>query len=97
MTLKTSPWKPGEYIKSPDDAIAYIEASLEEVGPEGIKAALRAISDSEGMSALARKTGLNRQGLYRALSEEGDPKLSTLIAILDALGLRLSVARKSAA
>jgi probable addiction module antidote protein len=49
------------------------------------------------MSALARKAGLNRQGLYRALSDEGDPKLSTLNAILDALGLRLSVTLKSAA
>ncbi|MEX1250524.1 MAG: addiction module antidote protein [Hyphomonas sp.] len=97
MTLKTFPWSPGEYIKTPDDAIAYIEAALEEVGPEGIKAALRGVADSEGMSALARKTGLNRQGLYRALSDEGDPRLSTLNAILDALGLRLSVTRKSAA
>ncbi len=97
MTLQTFPWKPGEYVKTPDDAIAYIEAALEEVGPEGIKAALRVIADSEGMSALARKTGLNRQGLYRALSEEGDPKLSTLNAILDALGLRLTVTQKSAA
>jgi len=97
MRAEPLPWRPGANTKTPDDAIAYIEAALEEVGPEGIKAALRAISDSEGMSALARKTGLNRQGLYRALSEEGDPKLSTLNAILDALGLRLSVTRKSVA
>jgi len=97
MALQTSPWKPGDYIKTPDDAIACIQAALEEVGPECVKAALRAIADSEGVSALARKTGLNRQGLYRALSEEGDPKLSTLNAILDALGLRLSVIQKSVA
>jgi probable addiction module antidote protein len=97
MSVEPLPWKPGDYIKTPDDAIAYIEAALEEVGPEGIKAALRVISDSEGMSALARRTGLNRQGLYRALSDGGDPKLSTLNAILDALGLRLSVTRKSVA
>lgn len=37
MTLKTSPWKPGEYSRTPGDAIACIEAALEEVGPEGIK------------------------------------------------------------
>ena len=46
MTLKTSPWKPGEYSRTPGDAIACIEAALEDVGPEGIKAALRALQDS---------------------------------------------------
>jgi probable addiction module antidote protein len=97
MTLKTRPWKPCAYVKTPDDAIAYIEAALEEAGTEGIKAALRVIAESDGMSALTRKTVLNREGLYRAMSEEGDPKLAKLNAILDALCLRLNVTQKSAA
>lgn len=55
MRAEPLPWKPGDYIQTPDDAIASIEAALEEVWPEGIKTALRAVSDSEGLSALARK------------------------------------------
>jgi probable addiction module antidote protein len=62
-----------------------------------MKPVLRAVAESVGMTALAERSGLTRAGLYRALSEEGDPKLSTLTAILEALGLRLSVVPKDAA
>ena len=56
----------------------------------------RSIS-SKGMSEIARKTGLGRQALYNALSENGNPTLETLMAVLDALGLELSVQPKKAA
>lgn len=97
MALKTRPFKFGEFVKTAEDAETYIDAALEEVGPEHLTSILRAIADSEGMTALAERSGLTRAGLYRALSDEGDPKLSTLTAILEALGLRLSVVPKDAA
>ncbi|MDP1556799.1 MAG: putative addiction module antidote protein [Hyphomonas sp.] len=97
MALKTTPFVPGHYILTPEDAIAFIEGAIEEVGPEHMKPVLRAVAESVGMTALAERSGLTRAGLYRALSEEGDPKLSTLTAILEALGLRLSVVPKDAA
>ena len=54
--------------------------------------ALRTVADAVGgMAALAEKTGLSRETLYRTLSEKGNPRLDTLIAILAAFGLRLSV------
>lgn len=97
MALKTKPFRPSDYIQTAEDVIAFIEAAMEEVGPENIKPLLRAVADSVGMTALAEKSGLTRAGLYRALSEEGDPKLSTLKAILDSLGLQLQIVPKEAA
>lgn len=97
MAAKTKPYVFGAFVRTPDEVRAYIDAALEEVGPDHLKAALRAIADSEGMTALAQRAGITRAGLYRALSDEGDPKFSTLTAILDALGLRLTVVPKEAA
>jgi len=93
---KTRPFQFGETVKTVEDARTYIDAALEEVGPEHLKTVLRAIAESEGMTALAERSGITRAGLYRALSDEGDPKFSTLTAILDALGLRLTVVPKEA-
>jgi probable addiction module antidote protein len=53
--------------------------------------ALRDAADVLGMAELARRTGLNRETLYRTLSENGNPRLDTLGAILGAFGLRLTV------
>ncbi|MFN3314092.1 MAG: addiction module antidote protein [Hyphomonas sp.] len=93
---KTRPFRFGEAVKTAEDARTYIDAALEEVGPEHLKAVLRGIAESEGMTALAERAGITRAGLYRALSDEGDPKLSTLTAVLDALGLRLTIVPKEA-
>lgn len=94
---KTKPFRPGDHIQTAEDAILFIEAAIEEVGPENIKPLLRAVADSIGMTSLAEKSGMTRAGLYRALSDEGDPKLSTLTAILDSLGLQLQIVPKEAA
>ena len=59
--------------------------------------ALRNVAEARGMSHLARATELNRESLYMMLSERGNPVLSNLYAILDALGMRLSISRKQAA
>lgn len=60
--------------------------------PRAIPIALRTVTDAVGgMGALADKTGLSRETLYRTLSEKGNPRLGTLTVILAAFGLRLSV------
>lgn len=58
-----------------------------------ITAALGAVARARGMTALAERTGLSRSSLYRALSDEGDPQLSTLLTVLAALGFGLELAR----
>ncbi|MEN8151182.1 MAG: addiction module antidote protein [Planctomycetota bacterium] len=87
---KTRPWDPAEHLETPEDMALYLEAALEEGDAALIAAALGDIARAKGMSAVARDAGLGRESLYKALSKEGNPKLSTILKIVRALGLRLS-------
>ena len=81
-----------EWLKDPENAAAYVEAALEDGDPAGLLQALRNVAESRGgVSQIAKKTGLNREALYRTLSKGGNPQLRSLAAILGATGLRLSV------
>lgn len=91
MVVSTTAWDPAGHISSADDAVAYLEAAFEDGDASAITVILGALARSEGMSHVAREAGLSREGLYKALSETGDPRLSTLIGVLKALGLQLSV------
>ena len=84
-------WKLEDYIDSEERARGVLEAAAEEDPGDGtvICSVLSAIAKTKGMSALARETGLNRGHLYEALSENGNPSLSTLLKVTNALGLRL--------
>ena len=64
--------------------------------PRHIASALGDVARSKGMTEIARKTGLGRQALYAALSENGNPTLETLTSVLGALGLELTVQKKVA-
>lgn len=85
------------YLTTEEHILYYLEASMEGNDPKHIASALGDVARSKGMTEIARKTGLGRQALYNALSENGNPTLETLIAVLDALGLELSVQPKKAA
>ena len=80
-----------DYVKTEADARGLLRAAADEDLGDGmvIRAALRHVARTQNMSALARDTGLNRGNLYEALSEEGNPTLSTLLKVTRALGLRL--------
>ena len=83
-------------MRDPEEAIAYLRVALEEYEQDGdsefFLQALRNIAEARGgVSALAKKTHLNRQHLYRALSGKGNPTFHTLDAIIHGLGFRLSV------
>lgn len=86
-----------EALQDPEEAIGYLRAALDESDmPEVFLVALRNVAEARGMSRLARESHLNRENLYRVLSKKGNPELGSLYAILDALGLRLSVEQKKA-
>ena len=91
MTVKVSRWDTAEYLESNEDIQAYLDAVLEEGGddPAYIVHALAVIARAKNMSQLARDTGLSREGLYKALSEEGNPTFATVAKIAKALGLRI--------
>jgi len=87
--------------EDPSFADEYLAAALEEVdqdgGPQALLAALRHVAEVQGMSAVAERAGMPRESLYRALSPNGNPTIKTLLAVLDAAGLKLGVHRAKAA
>ena len=89
---KTVQYNTGDYLNSPEEVASYIEAVLEEDDSALLLVALRNVADSHGgMAMMAKNSGLSRESLYRTLSKNGNPKISTLIAIMKSLGLHLSV------
>ncbi|MGC9502134.1 addiction module antidote protein [Baaleninema sp.] len=90
-TLKTYPWDAAEHLETQEDIVAYLEAALEDGNPSVVVAALGDIVRSQGMTQIARETGIERERLYNALSSEGNPELATVLKVLQALGLRLRV------
>lgn len=90
MPLQTRPFDPANYLDSDESRAAYMTEALATNDPAFIADALGIIARARGMSQVARDTGLSRESLYRALSTEGNPELSTLLQVMRALGLRLS-------
>jgi probable addiction module antidote protein len=86
---KTIPWDAAEHLNTEEEIAAYLEAALDEGEPSLVAAALGDIARARGMTQLARETGLGRESLYKALSPNGNPEFSTILKVLDALGLRL--------
>ncbi len=91
MTLRTVPFDVARFLETPEDAVRYLELALEEGDAAFFKKALGEVARSRGMAQIADEAGLNRTALYKALSEEGDPRLSTLMAVLKSLGLRIAL------
>jgi len=90
MPLKTTLWDPSEFLDSPESIAAYLEAAFEDGDPSLIAAALGGIARAIGMTQLATQAGVTREALYKALSASGDPRLSTFLGIMKALGLKLT-------
>jgi probable addiction module antidote protein len=88
---KTLPWRTEDHLETAEDVAAYLEAVFEDGDPELIAHALGNVARSKGMTEVARLAGLGRQNLYKALSPEGRPEFSTVLKVVRALGLKLSV------
>ena len=80
------------YLDDLDDVAGYLQIALEESGddPTAVPRALGVIASSGNMSELARRVGMSRDGLYKALSDQGNPTWSTVLKVSGALGLKLS-------
>jgi probable addiction module antidote protein len=84
-------------LQDPATAAAYLNAAVEEDDPGAFLQALRNVTEARGgVARVADLTGLNRQQLYRTLSENGNPELRSLSKILGVSGLRFAVVAKSA-
>jgi probable addiction module antidote protein len=92
MAIETKSWDAAETLNTPADIAAYLDAYLEDGTPEELLRAVNTIAKSRGMSELARQTGISREALYRAFSDNGNPTLDTLLRVMKALGVRLAIA-----
>jgi len=88
---ETLPWKTEDHLRTAEDIAAYLQAVFEDGDPELVSHALGVVARSEGMAEIARRTGLGRQSLYKALSAEGRPEFATILKVVRALGLKLTV------
>ena len=88
---ETLPWKTEDHLRTAEDIAAYLRAVFEDGDPELVSHALGVVARSEGMAEIARRTGLGRQSLYKALSAEGRPEFATILKVVRALGLKLTV------
>ena len=86
-----------EIRDNPEFAASYLAAAMEETDEPGVLLiALRQIAEARGgMAKVAKDAGIQRESLYRALSKRGNPRLTTLLAVIRAMGMTLTVAAKS--
>ncbi len=92
VSVASAPFRPADHLRTEVEIAAYIESMLADGDARAVPVALRTVADAVGgMAALAERTGLSRETLYRTLSANGNPRLDTLVLILDAFGLRLAV------
>ncbi|MGA2167736.1 MAG: addiction module antidote protein [Terracidiphilus sp.] len=101
MALKTHPFDAAEYLED-DEAIAeYLEeamkVAMEDSDPSFLAVALGTVARARGMSQIAKDAGLSRESLYKALGSDGNPELGTVLKVLQALGLKLSIKSQGAA
>ena len=91
-----TPWDSAEFLDSDEMIIEYLRAALEENDPEFFVKAVGNVARSAGMTSIAQETQMSRQGLYKALSGERNPRIGTLMKVLGALGVQLTVAPRVA-
>jgi probable addiction module antidote protein len=96
-TLVSTPFDTAKYITDAEDVAELLGDAFESGHASYIANALGIVARSEGMTKIAAQTGINRQALYTALSESGNPTLETLLKVMSALGLRLKCEREAKA
>lgn len=80
-----------ELRTDPKLAREYLAAAIEDDDPRVLLSALRTVAEARGMARVAEAAGIPRESLYRALSPKGNPRLTTLLAVIKAAGFRISL------
>ena len=97
MTIETSPFDAADHLQSTQSQQELLDDAFASGDPAYVAAALGTVARARGMSQVARDAGVTREALYKALSSDGDPRLSTLIGVVKALGLTLKTQSSTAA
>ena len=91
MAIKTYPYDTTDFLTDGETISYYLTEALESDDPSVIAKALGTVARARGgIAQLAAETGLAREALYRALSENGNPELGTVLKVMHALGVKLS-------
>lgn len=91
---KTTRFDAAEYLDTPERQAAYISTALETGDPAFVRDAVGIVARARGMGEIARAAGLNRESLYKALGDTGNPEFGTMLGVFGALGLELSARPK---
>lgn len=99
MKTTTTPYVVAEHLRTPEEMAAYLEACIEETDGDAsfMAKALGDIARAQGMTQVARDSGLSRESLYKALSGERSPSFDTILKVVTALGLKLSASVRNEA
>ena len=89
--VKTVPYDTAEFLDTEEVATAYLEEAFATGDASFITAAIGTVARTRGMTGIAKDAGLSRESLYRALSSGGNPEFATMLRVVAALGLRLTV------
>lgn len=81
-----------DFLDSDETLVEYLNAALAEKDPKYFAKALGDVARAKGMTSVSDVSGVGRQSLYRALSEDGNPRIDTLFRVLEALNVRLAIA-----
>lgn len=91
-------FKTSDYLRTRKDIVAYLNAALEDGDLAALLEALRNVAQAKGgMSVLAKAAAVSRESLYRTLSRRGNPRIETIMELLQVLGLKFTVAPRKAA
>lgn len=91
MTETFTEFDPAQYLTNPEAIAEFMSDALETGDAAYIAKAMGVVARAKGMTELARETGLSREQLYRSFSEHGYPTLKTLLAVMNALGIEMTV------
>ena len=91
MAWKTKQFDAAEYLDDAESVAAYLDEAMATGDAKFIAKSLGVVARARGMTQIAKDTGMSRESLYRALGDDGNPELGTVLSVLSALGLRLGV------
>lgn len=91
MPIETTPFDAAEYIDTPEAQAELLTDAFETGDATYIANALGVVARARGMTGIAKEAGVTREALYKALSDRGDPKFSTILGVMKALGVKITV------
>ena len=90
MAIETIPFDPAEHLGSAEGQAELLADAFATGDPSYIANALGIVARARGMTAVAKEAGVTREALYKALRPDGDPRLSTLLGVTKALGMKIT-------